>query len=213
MNWSEFISIKFFEDSFISIKLGPTLPIFIAVILIVIFILKRKLNNWDVEESNIKLGGLGDIKIKPDYNNIQIAHKAWAELSTRKAGLPFDEKDDVILEVYDSWYKLFGEMRDLIKQVPSEKIRKNKDTQELIRLLIDSLNMGLRPHLTKWQARFRSWYFRERDKHPDMCPQELQRLFPKYKELISELKEVNKQMVEYTEFIKKIAHGNQGSIL
>src|SRR5205807_2700637 len=106
----------------------------------------------------VQLGGIGTVKIRPSYEDIQVAHQAWIELVTRKAALPFEERNDVIAEVYDSWYALFREMRNLTKTIPAERVRGSKDTQALVRLLVDALNHGLRPHLTKWQARFRRWY-------------------------------------------------------
>ena len=43
--------------------------------------------------------------LMPDDEVARIAHQAWAELVTRKAGIQVDD-DDVIVEVYDSWYRL-----------------------------------------------------------------------------------------------------------
>lgn len=126
---------------------------------------------------------------------------------TRKAALPFDKDHDVISEVYDSWYALFQGMRSLTKTIPAEKVRGSKDTQELVRLLVDALNKGLRPHLTKWQARFRHWYENALKKSTEKSPQEIQRDFPQYQELVDELTKVNKQLVEYADVIRRIAHG------
>jgi len=68
-------------------------------------------------------------------------------------------------------------------------------------------NKGLRPHLTRWQARFRQWYGEALKKSPDKSPQEIQRDFPQYRELVEDLIRVNKQLVEYANFIKQIAQG------
>ena len=86
-------------------------------------------------------------------------------------------------------------------------MRGSKDTQQLVQLLIDALNKGLRPHLTCWQARFRHWYNDAIEKYPDKNPQEVQRIFPQYRELVEDLIKVNGQLVEYASFIKKIAQG------
>src|SRR5205823_5879710 len=110
--------------------------------------------NPEQVELNIELGGIGKVKIKPNHETVQIAHRAWVELATRKAGLPFEPEDDVIVEIYNSWYQLFGEMRSLAKQVPAYKIRSDESTREAINLIVSALNRGLRPHLTRWQARF-----------------------------------------------------------
>lgn len=214
MNWQDLLHISLFGQggTFLRIDIGILLVLLVIILALIILVLRRGRRNlfagWKVEEANIKLGGMGDVKIRPDYEDMQIAHKAWTELSTRKAGLEFDEEHDVICEVYDSWYKLFGEVRELVKQIPSEKIRNSDDTRELVKLLVEALNNGLRPHLTKWQSRFRSWFQHELTKNPGKSPQEIQQKYPQYKELVTELKNVNKQMVEYTNFIKKIAHGD-----
>ena len=153
--------------------------------------------------------GIGKVKIRPSYEDVQVAHKAWVELATRKAGLPFDEENDVIVEIYDSWYELFREMRNLAKQIPAEKVRARRDTRELIRILVGALDKGLRPHLTRWQAKFRRWYKTELGKYPDKSPQEIQKEYPEYQELVNDLRNVNEQLVQYTALIKRIAYGGE----
>lgn len=145
---------------------GWDLQISINLILVAVFILLplawyviKKFTNLgksDVE-LEVKLGGIGKVKIKPNYEVKQIAHKAWVELKTRKAGLPIDKENDVVADIYKSWYQLFGEIRELARDVPASKL-KDEDTGKLVQLLIDSLNDGLRPHLTRWQARYSRWY-------------------------------------------------------
>lgn len=158
-------------------------------------------------EAEVKLGGIGSFKIRPSYEEVEVAHKAWVELSTRKAGLPFDETNDVIVEVYDSWYELFGRMRELIKEIPGQRLRTSEDTRELVRLLVEALNSGLRPHLTQWQAKFRRWFEAQLVIRKEATPQEIQREYPHYKELIKSLKEVNVQLVEYCSVLRKISQG------
>ena len=149
---------------------------------------------------------------KPGYEEMRIAHKAWVELSTRKAGLLFDEEDDVIVEVYDSWYDLFREMRMLIKEIPIERIRK-KSTSQLVKVLIGALNKGLRPHLTRWQAKFRRWYEwrieQENINGGMLTPQELQREYPNYEQLKNELKTINVELIQYVNELEKLAHGDK----
>ena len=57
-------------------------------------------------------------KVKRNTENLFIANRIYLELVTRKAALPFDEDNDVIVEVYDSWYTLFSTIREEIKNVP-----------------------------------------------------------------------------------------------
>ncbi len=212
MSWRDLITIKITDGYSLAIEVGP---VFLALLILGAagwaichyYYRCRRLPSWSVVEAEVQLGGIGKVKIRPSYEDIQVAHKAWVELVTRKAALPFDEAHDVISEVYKSWYALFPEMRSLAKTIPAEKVRGSKDTQELVRLLVDALNKGLRPHLTQWQARFRHWYEATIEQNAGKSPQEVQRDYPQYRELVDDLIKVNKQLVEYADVIRQIAHG------
>lgn len=148
--------------------------------------------------------GLGDQKItlKPNITDRQVAYAIWVELSTRKIGLPIDLNDDVIAEIYDSWYGFFTVTRELVKAVPVQKVRRDS-TQKIIKLSVEVLNEGLRPHLTKWQARFRHWYDRELRRYDESAgkevldPQMIQHKFPKYQELVDDMMRVNASLINY----------------
>jgi len=58
---------------------------------------------------------------------------------------------------------------------------------------VQVLNEHMKSNLTKWQARFRRWYLNELDKDDNKgkSPQELQKLFPEYDDLIIEIQKVN----------------------
>ncbi|MCL6506684.1 MAG: hypothetical protein K6T59_06640 [Bryobacteraceae bacterium] len=212
MSWRELITIKISEGYSLAIEVGPVFLVLLilgaALWAIYHYYRRRRLPAWSVIEAEVQLGGIGKVKIRPSYEDIHVAHKAWVELVTRKAALPFDKDHDVISEVYNSWYALFQEMRSLTKTIPAERVRGSKDTQELVRLLVDALNKDLRPHLTQWQARFRHWYEDALKKSTERSPQEIQRDFPQYQELVDDLIKVNKQLVEYAEVIRRIAHGS-----
>jgi len=161
-----------------------------------------KLRSWRTFEIDEAQFGLGQQKLtlRPNEMDRQIAYKIWVELSTRKIGLPINLDDDVIIEIYDSWYNFFSVTRELIKDVPVSKFRR-KDTEKIIRLSIEVLNSGLRPHLTKWQARFRRWYDRTlaHDESAQLHPQDVQKKFPNYSELKTDLEAVNQRLIRYRE--------------
>lgn len=206
MNWKDIITIYLTDNYSLSIEFGPAILVVVLIIVAILIIKLLTKQNWGLRhdiELNINLGGIGNVRIKPNHELEQIAHKAWTELITRKAGLQFDLEHDVIVEVYNSWYVLFGEIRNLVKEIPAEKI-KDENTQKLVNLLVDSLNKGLRPHLTKWQARFRKWYEHETKEHDDKTPQEIQKMYPLYGDLIQDLVVINQQMVAYTNELKKL---------
>ena len=168
----------------------------------------RKVKAYEIDEAVI---GIGDqkVKIKPNYQDMQIAYNLWVELSTRKIGLEIDLDNDVIKEIYDSWYEFFKLTRELIKDIPVSKIRKDESTKELVRIAIEVLNEGLRPHLTKWQARFRRWYNTEieREENKNLSPQEIQKKYPEYENLTKEMIEVNHQLIEYRKILRQLAMG------
>ena len=131
------------------------------------------------------------------------------ELSTRKIGLEIDLKDDVVAEIYDSWYSFFDVTRELIKGVPVSKIKRDS-TQAIIKLSIAVLNEGLRPHLTKWHARYRHWYSRQL-RHEELLngdgiidPQAIQKKFPHYDELSTDLLKVNQALIRYRQKMGKL---------
>lgn len=208
MTWKDFLQIRLSENWGIEISLGPAL---IAVLIVVGGIawlyFRKSTKHFELVELEVRLGNLGRIKIRPSYEDVQVAHKAWTELVTRKAAITFEENHDVIVEVYDSWYELFGRMRNLVKEIPARKIRLSDDTRELVRVLVEALNRGLRPHLTKWQAKFRKWYQTELEKESQETPQEIQRRYPEYGQLVAELKTVNEQIVEYADLLKRVSQG------
>lgn len=156
------------------------------------------LRAWKTFEIDEAQFGLGNQKLilRPNNTDRQIAYKIWVELSTRKIGLPIDLENDVISEVYDSWYNFFSVTRELIKDVPVSKFRR-KDTEKIVRLSIEVLNAGIRPHLTQWQARFRRWYDRALTQEDDLSPQEVQRKFPEYNALKEDLEQVNERLIGY----------------
>lgn len=179
-----------------------------ALALVLLLVVIWKLTKGPISWKNLEIDqadfGLGDQKItlKPNITDRQIAYAIWVELSTRKIGLKIDFEDDVISEIYDSWYGFFSVTRELVKGVPVQKVRRDS-TQKIIKLSIEVLNEGLRPHLTKWQARFRHWYDRELKRYDEgggeevLDPQAIQKRFPKYEKLIAEMECVNLSLINY----------------
>ena len=189
---------------------GIVIGLGILLFLVVVLIRRRlfpSLRGLEIDEAEF---GLGDQKItlRPNTTDLQIAYKIWVELSTRKIGLPIDLDHDVIAEVYDSWYKFFAVTREHIKEVPATRFRR-KDTERIIRLSIEVLNCGVRPHLTKWQARFRRWYEKALSKEDnlDIDPQDIQKEFPQYEELVEDMRVVNKRLIQYRQKLHELLAG------
>ncbi len=169
------------------------------------FFLNRN-SHWKIEEIEVPLG-TSKIKLKRTSEVSRIAHVAWAEIVTRKAALPFDEKHDLIVEVYNSWYELFKKIRELIVTIPVEELSDDGDAKKLLKVLISLLNDTLRPHLTEWQAKFRVWFEHKRSKSPGLSPQIIQRQYKDFHHLIGDLKKVNNKVIDLSVALKKLAHG------
>lgn len=193
---------------YISVRLNwVAIVILVAAVFLVSCLIKKvskfsRKRSIDISEVTL---GIGNSSITMHYDNRDraIAYKLWVELNTRKIGLEFDKENDVITEVYNSWYEYFGVARELIKDLPAEKI---EFASELIELATKVLNDGLRPHLTKWQARFRKWYeLASKEENADHSPQDIQKAYPYYDELVADLIATNRRMIAYKDLMHKIA--------
>lgn len=186
----------------------PILVVGVIIYLIWIFRFKK---NYKIHEMSVDISAKPKVtfKVKRNTENLFIANRIYLELITRKAALPFDEDNDVISEIYDSWYELFKIIRNEIKDVPGEYLLSHNPTEELIGLTIRILNEGLRNHLTKYQARFRKWYKieSEKDKNKLLSPQQIQEQYPEYENLVNDLKSVNQILMDYSDELKKLIKG------
>lgn len=185
-----------------NLLIGAILIFCVLAILRLLFYFFRK--SVKIVNLNIEIGNIGNITLELNKEVSKIAHKTWVEIMTRKVGLTFEEDKDVIVEVYNSWYKLFEIIRELLKNVEPNKKDENVETLENI--LIKTLNEGLRPHLTKWQAKFRRWYDIElkEEKNSKVSPQEIQKRYEEYDSLIVDLKNTNEKMVQFAQELKKL---------
>ena len=201
------------DDFGLTIQVDPIVWLIILAAVVIAVIAYRMVRHrffdreFELDEAEF---GLGEQKfvLRPNDLDRQIAYSIWVEVSTRKIGLPIDLEHDVIAEIYDSWYSFFGVTRELVKDIPISKVRR-PSTQKIINLSIDVLNQRLRPHLTTWQARFRRWYERElaSDPNAELHPQDVQRKFRDYDELVSDLREVNGKLIAYRRKLHELVHG------
>lgn len=203
LNFLQSFSINISLDN---IFIGTLIVLFFIILVYFLYklILKKLRKKFKIVDMNINIANIGNVSIELNKDISKIAHKAWIEIMTRKVGLVFEEEKDVIVEVYNSWYVLFGIIRELLKEIEPKK--KDKNMQVLEDILIKVLNDGLRPHLTNWQAKFRRWYDKEIQdtNNIELSPQEIQKKYDKYDELILDLKEVNRQMVQFAGELKKL---------
>lgn len=178
----------------------------LVVVIITFVIIRRKVKRksaMEVESYEVTVGSF-KTTIVYDFSDRETAYKAWVEMDTRKVGLVIDEKNDVIVEVYNSWYAFFGILRNIMKEIPGRKL---DCSHELIDLLSNVLNGKLREHLTCWQAKFRKWYDEAFDdeNNKGKTPQEIQMLYPEFDLLVNDMKEVNNQLCELKNALYMIA--------
>jgi hypothetical protein len=207
MGWRDLLRIQV-EGWGVDVHMGVALIGALIALIVLAGLLRQAFGRWRVTKANFKFAGWGQVEICPDNDVAKVAHNAWVEISSRKGAIPFDPDYDVIVEVYNSWYELFRALRDLAKSIPPDAVRANGDAAVLAEVLLNALNRGLRPHLTRWQARFRRWYEanQNNERFASMTPQEVQRQFPDYRALLADLERINAGMIEFTEELRRIAH-------
>jgi hypothetical protein len=197
----------------LTVTLSVTLMVIIAAVVILGYFLRWWLDSFSFKKFEIDQAEIGvgqsKLRFRPNLTDKQVAYAIWVELSTRKIGLPIDFEHDVIAEIYDSWFEFFSVTRELVKGIPVNRIKRDS-TQAIIKLSIEVLNEGLRPHLTKWQARFRRWFERELKKYDDgeagelLYPQQIQEEFPQYSELKTDMEKVNRALMRYRAKMKEL---------
>jgi hypothetical protein len=201
----ELLSIVMRPDWSFNVQLSPWIWAALMVITVVGYLAvpylrgRKTWRAFDLDQAEFGVGS-GKVTFKPNLTDRQVAYSIWVELSTRKIGLEIDFEHDVVAEVFGSWYEFFGVTRELVKTIPLQKVR-HDSTQKVIQLSIKVLNIGLRPLLTKWQARFRRWYERELNEAGSLtvAPQDIQKRFPQWEELKADMTRVNEHLIKYRE--------------
>ena len=106
----------------------------LLILFIIVWLVKfiHKLIKNRVKIKSITISGL-TVDLECNDSVKKLANDVWIELSTRKIALPFDEENDVIIEVYNSWYTVFERFREILKKVPMDK---NKDVDKLVNIIL-----------------------------------------------------------------------------
>lgn len=152
--------------------------------------------------------GLGNVTYETSSDDRVIAWKMYVQLTTRKAALPFDEAHDLVADVYSSLYELFPVTRELLSGMQIDDIARAKGVADVI---LRALNDGLRPHLTQWNARYRSWWEQQTKEKADNTgtPQEVQRRYPMYEDLVKDLKRTNTELSKFADELLAIARADR----
>lgn len=208
-------TIKIDNEHGLVISLDWKIIIFaVSVILLFVLAVRIILPHIDFRIKKIEIDqvavGTANNKCILKYNNKdkEVAFKLWVELTTRKIGMHFEDGKDVVVEVYDSWYRFFNIARDLFKELPVSKLNTIPD---LIDITEKILNDEMRPHLTEYQAKFRRWYNNqiELEEHTNLSPQQIQSKCSYYSELVADLNKRIDQIVIYKNILEKMIFKNK----
>jgi hypothetical protein len=194
-----------FNNQGLIIQISYALVIIIIFLFSIFFIypsIKKYKGKYKFEESEIGWGGF-KLKIKPSFEDLQVAYKLWIEISTRKLGNKIDKNYDLIKKINESYYEFFKIARNILKEIPVEKIT-NKETQKIISLLLDILNQEIRPYLTKWHPEVEKWYRDNLENYKNLNPVEFEQKFPKYNELMEDLLQLNQKIIELNNSLQNL---------
>lgn len=202
----DLIKLSVAKSGSVEVTLSPWLiGLLILWSVVTWWIIWPKSPDWEPSEVTVEFPKIGKVVMKPSVEVATIAYQAWSEITTRKAHQEFDEENDVISDIYDSWYELFGVFRTLLKTIPVERLRLSPDARQLRDYMGSMMNEVLRPHLTRHQARFRAWFAGELARNPNVAPQTLQRSYPEYESLVRDLKHTCEQFLRFAEGLGAIA--------
>src|SRR5437667_12904780 len=86
VTWRDLVVVRLADDYSLRLVIGPIVFALAALVAVAILLVRRKnlwdMRRWDVVEGDIKLGGIGSVKVRPNREDAQIAHSAWVELAT-----------------------------------------------------------------------------------------------------------------------------------
>ena len=112
---------------------------------------------------DLKLPGIGGIAgtWEPDESEVRAAWELYVEMVTRTPLGGFSSRDGSLREALDSIYSLFDTTRGILRKY-GPTVARPKSGRELSfgYLAVSMLNLVLRPLLTEWHPKLRSW---ERD--------------------------------------------------
>jgi hypothetical protein len=209
---TEIIRIYYTDKPSLTIESDWLIISICLLFLIVAFLIKKYFPKWfNWHEMEVEISGSPKLKykVKRSSDNLYIANRIHIELTTRKAAILIDEKNDFIIEIYDSWYKLFNNIRDEIKTVPGNYLKDHDPTTALIGLTKKILNDALRQHLTEYQVKFRKWYDKAEklEENKNLTPHEIQAKYPDFDNLVESMKVVNKTLMDYANELDKLVKG------
>jgi hypothetical protein len=148
-------------------------------------------------------------------NQQEYLAELYVELTTRKLALDFNEETDCIYEVYNSWFKFFGWCREQMKKIAREDGSMfyrdyNNEAYKFYKYAMEIM----RPHIERYSYDFRSYWENYAVAEGENVwtlgkpYKDHQCGYRFYKEIVADIKSINKKYQEMTqEIIKEINNG------
>lgn len=149
---------------------------------------------------DLKLPGIGGIAgtWEPDESEINAAWELYVEMVTRTPLGGFSPQKGSVREALSSVYSLFDTTRGVLRKYgPSVARPKSGQKLSFGFLAVSMLNLVLRPLLTEWHQKLRTW---ERD-HPDLKEEE----WKERCDFLDALDEVAGQLGQYASLFAEVA--------
>lgn len=164
---------------------------------------------WNITTTEIPVPIVGgSIVVNVAKNDRLAAWRIYSQISTRIAAVEFDENIDSALLVHESLHKVFEIIREEIANIPVERLRGDK-ADNTVKFYLDILNQGIRPHLSAWHIPLQKFVENEQKVHANLSVLEIEKKFPKRKELLESMKLMNGRMKKYADSLLIIAKGSK----
>lgn len=147
---------------------------------------------------------LGEVNLSINRQDRVSAWKIYNQINTRIAAVEFNEEYDSFLHTNKSLHTLFGIIRDELANIPVDRIKDEDNT--LVNFYHSILNEGIRPYLSKWHIPV-SHFVEKQNASSIESILEVEKKFPKRKEILEDIKAMNLRMKSYSSELMKIIKG------
>jgi hypothetical protein len=134
--------------------LGAFLP-FIATHLIQAF--RQLLTPLGITSVEVKLPGLGQVKLELGNPQRAAARRIFLEMTTRTVTQPLGEEDGTLSAAVSSLYSFFQIVREELKTMPPTPPGTDPNAVTLESIAHRMINQGLRPYTSRWHPRLDAW--------------------------------------------------------
>lgn len=182
--------------------------IFIGLLLIIIFRKQIRGTAKKIKPSEYKIEIPGfSISGNVEYYSADqdIAWKIYVEMVTRVTASGLHENDGILREAFNSMYKVFGMLRETLKNAPLDLARPATPGKLTVTsVLIKVMNEHLRPFLSKWHPLLQE---HENQKPANSSQSAHEKSWSLNSQCRSDLNELKEGLDQYIIALKEIAEG------